>query len=54
MKKLYNLVIVNSKYCDYLRRYDHRVSYNANKKELRPFVGVPFEIKNIKYFAPPF
>ena len=48
----YRLAIVNSKYCDYLRKYDSRVSYNANEKELRPFVGVLFEIDSFKYFAP--
>ncbi len=48
----YKLVTVNSKYCDYLRKFDYRVSYNANKKKLRPFVGVLFEIDKIKYFAP--
>ena len=37
---------------DYLRNFDYRVSYNANEKELRPFVGVLFEIGEIKYFAP--
>ena len=52
MKNTYSLVTVNSKYCDYLRNFDYRVSYNANEKELRPFVGVLFEIGEIKYFAP--
>ncbi len=52
MKKLYDLVRVNPKYCDYLRKYDYRVSYNADEKILRPFVGVLFEIENMKYFAP--
>ncbi len=52
MKETYQLVTVKSKYCDYLRKYDYRVSYNANEKELRPFVGVLFEIDNMKYFAP--
>lgn len=27
----YKLAIVNSQYCDYLREYDSRVSYNANE-----------------------
>lgn len=52
MQKTYSLITVNSKYCDYLRNYDYRVSFNANEKELRPFVGVLFIIGNIKYFAP--
>ena len=36
MKNTYSLVTVNSKYCDYLRNFDYRDSYNANEKELRP------------------
>lgn len=49
---VYKLVIVDTSYCDFLRKYDYRVSYNANEKELRPFVGVLFTINNCKYFAP--
>lgn len=52
MMETYKLVTVKSKYCDYLRKYDYRVSFNAKEKELRPFVGVLFEIDNMKYFAP--
>ena len=46
------LVKVDTKYCDYLREYDYRVSYNKGTKELRPFIGVIFMIGDIKYFAP--
>lgn len=51
---IYNLKIVkvDSKYCDYLRRYDNKVVYNKFDKELRPFIGVLFKIDNIEYFAP--
>lgn len=51
MEKLI-LVRLDSKYCDYLRKFDKKVPYNYNKKELRPFIGVLFEINNYKYFAP--
>ena len=27
----FKIVIVNSEYCDYLRRFDNKVSYNKNK-----------------------
>jgi protein AbiQ len=49
-----NLVLVRleSDYCDYLRQYDNKVPYNKYKKELRPFIGVLFEVENCKYFAP--
>ena len=31
------IVRVNSDYCDYLRKFDNKVAYNKNEKELRPF-----------------
>lgn len=46
------IVKVDSKYCDYLRKFDSRVPYNAGKKELRPFIGVLFTIGSVEYFAP--
>ncbi len=46
------IVKVNSKYCDYLRLFDNKVSYNAGIKELRPFIGVLFMIGENEYFAP--
>ena len=46
------LVTINSKYCEYLRQFDYRVSYNSNEKESRPFVGILFKIHEVEYFAP--
>lgn len=46
------IVKVDSKYCDYLRKFDNKVSYNAGYKELRPFIGVLFMIDKCEYFAP--
>lgn len=46
------IVKVDSKYCNYLRKYDSKVSYNAGAKELRPFIGVLFMIGKCEYFAP--
>ena len=46
------IVRVNSEYCDYLRKYDNRVSYNKLEKELRPFIGILFKIGTCEYFAP--
>ena len=46
------LVKVDTKYCDYLRKFDNKVPYNFNEKEIRPFVGVLFEINDCSYFAP--
>ena len=45
------IVRVNSDYCDYLRRFDNKVAYNKNEKELRPFIGILFQINSCEYFA---
>ena len=51
---VYNLKLVkiDQKYCNYLRKFDNRVTYNFDKKENRPFVGILFQINNCEYFAP--
>ena len=46
------IVRVDSNYCDFLRKYDNKVIYNKNDKELRPFIGILFTIHNYEYFAP--
>ncbi len=48
----FKLVVIDAKYCDYLRKFDAKVAYNKNEKALRPFVGVLFTLKDIEYFAP--
>lgn len=52
MIRNFKIVKVDSNYCDYLRKFDDRVSYNAGRKELRPFIGILFMVDGIKYFAP--
>lgn len=52
MYKKIKIVKVNSNYCDFLRKYDLKVIYNAGTKELRPFIGILFTIDKIEYFAP--
>lgn len=49
-----NLILVrlDQKYCDYLRKFDKRIPYNFDKKQLRPFIGVLFKVNNCSYFAP--
>lgn len=51
---IFNLKIVrvNPDYCDYLRKFDNRISYNKYEKELRPFIGILFNIDYCEYFAP--
>lgn len=45
------IVIVNSDYCDYLRKSDNKVAYNKNEKELRLFIWILFQIDTCEYFA---
>ncbi|MBQ7141441.1 MAG: type III toxin-antitoxin system ToxN/AbiQ family toxin [Bacilli bacterium] len=52
MYKSFKIVKVDSKYCDFLRLYDSKVTYNAGTKDLRPFVGILFMIEKCEYFAP--
>lgn len=52
MNKKFKIVKVDYEYCDYLRQFDNKISYNAGFKELRPYIGVLFIIDNIEYFAP--
>ena len=46
------LVRIDIGYCNYLRKFDDKVPYNYSDKELRPFIGVLFQIDGCKYFAP--
>lgn len=52
MYKSFKIVKVNSEYCDFLRKYDNKVPYNAGSKELRPFIGILFMVDKYEYFAP--
>ena len=51
LKKL-EIVKIDYKYCNYLRKVEPKVPYNAGSKELRPFIGVLFAVDNGEYFAP--
>jgi len=48
----FKIVKVDYEYCDFLRKYDKKVSYNVGTKDLRPFVGVLFMVEKYQYFAP--
>lgn len=52
MIRNFKIVKVDSKYCDYLRKYDNKVSYNSGTKEMRPFIGILFVVGGCEYFAP--
>ena len=46
------LVRLDANYCNYLRKIDNIVPYNYNEKELRPYVGVLFKVKDFYYYSP--
>ena len=48
----FKIVRINTDYCEYLRQFEDKVPYNKNDKELRPFIGILFEIDVCEYFAP--
>lgn len=52
MIRNFRIVKVDYRYCDYLRKFDNKVPYNAGSKELRPFIGVLFIVNGCEYFAP--
>ena len=52
MIKNLQIIRVDTNYCDYLRKFDSRVAYNMNEKEIRPFVGILFKIEDCEDFAP--
>ena len=52
MYKKFKIVKIDFEYCNYLRKYDDKVPYNAGTKKLRPFIGVLFMVENCEYFAP--
>ena len=51
---IFNLFIakIDSNYCDFLRKFDHKIPYNMVEKQNRPFLGVLFTIHDMEYFAP--
>lgn len=52
MIRNFRIVKVDCDYCDYLRKFDSKVMYNAGSKELRPFIGILFSVDGMEYFAP--
>ncbi len=50
MDRIIRLIYVDSKYIKYLFRFDKHVMYNKGQR--RPYIGVLFEIKGHKYYAP--
>ena len=52
MYKQFKIALINSDYCDYLRKFDDRVTYNFGAKKVRPYIGILIRVNNMEYFAP--
>ena len=52
MNSNFKIIKIDSDYCDYLRKFDKRVCFNAGVKDLRPFIGVLFIVEGHEYYAP--
>lgn len=52
MNDKFKIVKIDYQYCDFLRKFDNKVCYNAGTKQLRPFIGVLFEINEKEYYVP--
>lgn len=48
----FSFYMVDSDYCDYLRKHDPCVPYTMDHKAIRPFVGIVFSINGFHYYAP--
>ncbi|MBQ7371642.1 MAG: type III toxin-antitoxin system ToxN/AbiQ family toxin [Blautia sp.] len=44
--------VVDSEYCNFLRKSDPLVPHTMDHKSSRPFVGIIFMIKDFHYYAP--
>ena len=43
---------IDVEYNNFLRQFDENVKDNSISKERRPYIGVLFDINDLKYFAP--
>lgn len=50
MKSLIRIVTISNKYIKYLYHFDNKVMYNKGQK--RPYIGILFEVKGQKFYAP--
>ena len=51
MIRNFKIVKVDYKYCDYLIKFDNKVSYNVGIKELKSFIGILFVVNDCDYYA---
>ncbi|MBR2810174.1 MAG: type III toxin-antitoxin system ToxN/AbiQ family toxin [Solobacterium sp.] len=51
--RVLNFFTVDTDYCNYLRRFDHKVFYNSGMKSTRPYIGPLFKGRSgVDYYAP--
>ena len=50
MERMVKLVYVDSKFIRYLYHYDNHVMYNKGQR--RPYIGILFQVKSLKYYSP--
>lgn len=50
MEELVKIVYIEESYIRYLFSYDKKVMYNKGQK--RPYLGILFEVRGLKYYAP--
>jgi protein AbiQ len=53
-EKELRLIKIDSKYVDFLRKFDNKVQINSEEyeKETKPFFGILFNINELEYFVP--
>lgn len=54
IKEKFKFIRVDSKYINYLIKFDKKVQYNDEvlKKLTKPFLGILFKINNQNYYVP--
>ena len=52
MKKQLRIYEIKNEYIKYLSNYQEHLFLHTNEKGKRKYIGIVFEIKGIKYFAP--
>ncbi len=50
MKERISIVYITNKYINFLHKFDSNVMFN--KCQTRPYIGILFEIDDLKYYAP--
>ena len=52
MKSSIRIYEIKSEYIKYLSNYQKHIFTQADRKDTRKYIGIIFEVKGVKYFAP--